>query len=363
MPDEGRLPRGPRRDLVAALHELYVLAGKPPCRQISAHIRKRDDLPGTLSHEGVSAVLRGTGGVPRWLNLKSLVHALVDFSITDLDVVAQVERIHKLWSAADEPVNRAAELPSASTDSLLPPARTLPAVLPAADVADTMPDVDTVTLGLFEHDHSPAVLDLFGRDQHLLALGDRGTGKTNLLRLIVDRLLSQHSKEDLVFAVFDPRRGLGDVVPEPYLGGRATNPAMAQQLATAVCEELGRRELAASKPSLPRIVLLIDDYDILSTSGTQPLGAFLPYLAYGSDIGLHVLMTRRVIGASRGLYEPFTLGVRESGCLGLLMSGDATEGQLFAGVRPSTLPIGRAQLIRPGEAVQTMQTALLERED
>lgn len=49
--------------------------------------------------------------------------------------------------------------------------------------------------------------------------------------------------------------------------------------------------------------------------------------------------------------------------MSLLMSGDATEGQLLAGVRPSALPIGRAQLIRSGEAVQTMQIALLEPED
>lgn len=74
------------------------------------------------------------------------------------------------------------------------------------------------------------------------------------------------------------------------------------------CAELGKRELAASESSLSRIVLLVDDYDILLTSGTQPLGAFLPYLAYGGDIGLHVLMTRRVIGASRGYMRRSRLG-------------------------------------------------------
>jgi S-DNA-T family DNA segregation ATPase FtsK/SpoIIIE len=107
-------------------------------------------------------------------------------------------------------------------------------------------------------------------------------------------------------------------------------------------------------------VLLIDDYDILAASATQPLGALVPYLAAGRDLGLHVVLTRRVAGASRGLYEPFTLGVREAGCLALLMSGDRSEGQLFAGVRPTILPVGRAQYIRPGEAVRTVQTAYLE---
>jgi S-DNA-T family DNA segregation ATPase FtsK/SpoIIIE len=106
-------------------------------------------------------------------------------------------------------------------------------------------------------------------------------------------------------------------------------------------------------------VLLIDDYDVLAASANQPLGAFVPYLAGGRDLGLHVVLARRVAGASRGLYEPFTLGVREAGCLALLMSGDRSEGQLFAGVRPTTLPVGRAQYVRPGEPARIVQTAYL----
>jgi S-DNA-T family DNA segregation ATPase FtsK/SpoIIIE len=219
----------------------------------------------------------------------------------------------------------------------------LPAVLRAADLADAKAAPGTVPFGRFESDFTPAVLDLFGRDQHLLGLGDSGTGKTNLLRLVADGLVQQYGPDELVFAVFDPRHGLADVVPEAYRGGYAPNPTLAQQLSASVCQELAKRNpggagAAGSDPaagSPPKIVLLIDDYDVLSASATQPLGPFVPYLPSGRDIGLHVVMTRRVSGASRGLYEPFTLGVRESGCLGLLMSGDRTEGQLFAGVRIS----------------------------
>ncbi|MFN2494739.1 MAG: type VII secretion protein EccCb [Pseudonocardiaceae bacterium] len=253
---------------------------------------------------------------------------------------------------------------SAWTGPLPPPVRVLPAVLRASDLTEAAAAPGTVPFGRFESDFAPAVLDLFGRDQHLLALGDSGTGKTNLLRLVADALVQQYSPDELVFAVFDPRRGLADVVPEPYHGGYAPNPMLAQQLAAAVCQELaGRGPSRRARPeagSPPRIVLLIDDYDVLAASATQPLGAFVPYLAAGRDLGLHVVLTRRVAGASRGLYEPFTLGVRESGCLALLMSGDRTEGQLFAGVRPTTLPVGRAQYIRPGEPARTVQTAYFD---
>jgi S-DNA-T family DNA segregation ATPase FtsK/SpoIIIE len=239
------------------------------------------------------------------------------------------------------------------TGPLPPPVRVLPAVLPVRDL-DTA--LDGVPFGRFETDLSVAALDLFGRDQHVLVLGDSGSGRTNLLRLLADGLVTRHGPEKLVLAVFDPRRELSGVVPESHLGGYAPNPAMAQKLTSAVCAELRRRDAGEAPPS-PRIVLLVDDHDVLAASATQPLAGFVPYLAGGRDLGLHVIMTRRTMGAARGLYEPFTLGVREAGCLGLMLSGDRTEGRLLGGVRPEVLPVGRARLIRPGSPVRTVQTA------
>ncbi|MGH4014314.1 MAG: type VII secretion protein EccCa [Pseudonocardiaceae bacterium] len=300
-------------------------------------------------------------------------------ALTTEKLYAQIAlpRLDSLPDPAGSALAEAATLVrSAWTGPLPPPVRVLPAVLRASDLTDAAAAPGTVPFGRFESDFAPAVLDLFGRDQHLLALGDSGTGKTNLLRLVADALVQQYSPDELVFAVFDPRHGLADVVPEPYNGGYAPNPALAQQLAAAVCKELAGRDpsrrtagirsacaAGGANPgagSPPRVVLLIDDYDVLAASATQPLGAFVPYLASGRDLGLHVVLTRRVAGASRGLYEPFTLGVRESGCLALLMSGDRTEGQLFAGVRPTTLPVGRAQYIRPGEPARAVQTAYFD---
>jgi S-DNA-T family DNA segregation ATPase FtsK/SpoIIIE len=247
------------------------------------------------------------------------------------------------------------------TGPLPPPVRVLPAVLPVSDLYDTPAGHGVVPFGRFENDFSPAVVDLFGRDQHLFVLGDPRTGKTNLLRLVAEELMRQYPADDLVFAVFDPRRALTDLVPDAYLGGYAPNPTLAQQLSGAVCQELAKRK--PGEAARPRIVLLIDDYDILAASGTHPLGAFVPYVAAGRDTGLHVVMARRVAGASRGLYEPFPLSVREAGCLSLLMSGDRTEGQLIGPVRPMALPVGRAQFIRPGDAPRMVQTACLLKEE
>lgn len=110
MPDEQQLPPGPRRDLAIALHKLYALAGKPAARTISAWIKDRDDLPGTLSHEGVSAMLRGPG-TPRWANLESLVRVLVEQqrvgTTADIDIV--VTHVHTLWFIADGGLSSASE--------------------------------------------------------------------------------------------------------------------------------------------------------------------------------------------------------------------------------------------------------------
>jgi S-DNA-T family DNA segregation ATPase FtsK/SpoIIIE len=244
---------------------------------------------------------------------------------------------------------------SSWTGALPPPVRVLPAVLPITDLLDAPAGHGVIPFGRFENDFSPAVVDLFGRDQHLLILGDPRTGKTNLLRLVAEELMRQYPSDDLVFAVFDPRRALSGLVPEPYLGGYAPNPTLAQQLSAAVCQELAKR--GPGEAARPRIVLLIDDYDILAASATQPLGAFVPYVAAGRDTGLHVVMARRVAGASRGLFEPFPLATREAGCLSLLMSGDRTEGQLLGPVRPMALPVGRAQFVRVGDPPRIVQTA------
>ena len=59
MPGEDRLPAGPLREFVQALHELYNTAGQPSARTISTAIRQNRELRETVSHETVSSVLRG----------------------------------------------------------------------------------------------------------------------------------------------------------------------------------------------------------------------------------------------------------------------------------------------------------------
>ncbi|WP_367041378.1 type VII secretion protein EccCa [Streptomyces sp. Je 1-332] len=252
---------------------------------------------------------------------------------------------------------------------LAAPVRVLPTALPATKLPSLTAEPSRIPLGVDQDALAPALLDLTGQDQHLLILGDNECGKTNLLKLITGQLIDRHSDDDLVFGVFDPRRGLRGVIPEPYRGGYAHNAKLATALANGIAGELDKRLPETADPDAitdtpaftgPRIVILVDDYDILTTAGQQPLAPFLPYISSAQDIGLHFIVTRRVAGASRALYDPFLTTLRETGTTALLMTGDRTEGQLFPGLYASTQPPGRGTLIRRGRRHQLIQTALAQ---
>jgi S-DNA-T family DNA segregation ATPase FtsK/SpoIIIE len=242
-----------------------------------------------------------------------------------------------------------------------PPVRVLPARLGIDELA-VPDDSAAVPIGLDEATARTVLFDLAGRDPNLLVLGDGECGKTNLLTLVASRLAKQYTDDEIVFAVVDPRRGLRGVVPDSHLGAYAHNSMLATRLAAAVAAQLEQRQngTAPGDPDTwPRIVLLVDDYDIL-TASTQPLTALQPYLAAGDDLRFHAIVARRVAGASRGLFEPFLQTLRESGASGLVMTGDRSEGKLLGDVYARPLPPGRGQWIRRGEPVRLIQTALLQ---
>ncbi|MFC7935109.1 type VII secretion protein EccCa [Streptomyces sp. NPDC057387] len=253
-----------------------------------------------------------------------------------------------------------------------PPVRVLPTRLPAARLPSPAAEPHRIPLGVDQDALAPALLDLFGQDQHLLILGDNECGKTNLLKLIVGRLVELHSDKDLVFGVYDPRRGLRGAIPEPYRGGYAHNAKLAAALSTGIAAELDKRlpetadpdALPGNEPAFtgPRIVILVDDYDILTTAGQQPLAPFLPYVSSAQDIGLHFVVARRAAGSSRALYEPLLTALRETGTTTLLMAGDRTEGQILPGLYLTPQPPGRGTLVRRGRPHQLIQTALIGEE-
>ena len=246
------------------------------------------------------------------------------------------------------------------------PVRVLPHVLEPHLLPGPVTEPKRVPIGLDQTALAPVLLDLFEHDQHLLVMGDSECGKTNLLKTVAGGLIERYGEDELVFAIMDPRRGLRGVIPEEFNGGYAYNAKMCAGLSAGIATELERRLPDDSAPmealepgswgSGPRIVVLVDDYDVLTTAGQSPLSPFLPYIPSAVDIGLHFVLTRRVAGASRGMYEPLVQGLRESGASAVLMAGDRSEGQLFPGVYATQQPAGRGILIRRGQSNRLIQT-------
>ncbi|NJQ03894.1 type VII secretion protein EccCa [Streptomyces zingiberis] len=392
---EGKLPQLPSTDIVLlidgfgalrddfeelddAVVDLLKRGGGYGIHVVASMLRWNDVRIATQSTFGTRVELRlndpGDSGIDRKL-AATLAPDEPGRVLTDGKLFAQVAlpRIDSL-SATTE-LGPAVEQAARSIRAAWPgepaqPVRVLPPRVRPAALPSVTAEPERVPIGLDQTALAPVLLDLFRRDQHLLVLGDSECGKTNLLRLVADGLRARHSADDLVFAVMDPRRGLRTAVPEEYRGGYAHNSKICGALAAGIAKELEKRmpDDLADQEALadgawytgPRIVIVVDDYDILTTAGQQPLQPFLPFIPSAADIGLHFVVTRRFAGAARAMYDPFLTTLRESGTTALVMTGERAEGQLFPGVYASARPAGRGLLVRRGEPNRLIQTALVD---
>src|SRR5207245_1363308 len=191
-------------------------------------------------------------------------------------------------------------------------------------------------------------LDLTAGDSHLLVFGDGESGKTNLLRTFLRGLMARYRPEQAQALVLDYRRTLLGVVPNDYLLGYAgAEPAALEQVAEALqalSRRLPRADLSVEELRNrswwqgPDAYVVVDDYDLVVTPTGDPLSQLLPLLPQARDIGLHLLITHRVGGAGRALYQPLLLRLKELGGPGLLLSGDPQEGVLLHGQRATPQP-------------------------
>ncbi|MFG1761709.1 hypothetical protein ACGFIH_00110 [Micromonospora parva] len=361
--------------LRSRLLELHLHEGKPSAREIHRRSGKG------ISHTTVAKVLRCAKN-PTWGQLELVVEALN----------GDVEEFRRLWIAASD---RRPAHPHLGDQAMRPVsdrdvrsrtlidhshevsgARFLPdgRLLVTAQHTYTMieehrvpvePAKGPVPVGVDEDELAPVVLDLFDRDRHLIVLGDDRCGKTNLLTLVARGLVARYRDDELVFAVFDPRGELANVVADAYIGAYCHDISTAHQLARVLADEVAKRGSAGPRGASsgswkgPRIVVLVDDYDVLSVMESDALAPLRPFLFQATHLWLHFVVTRRVAGAAEGMRDPILLALRESGATGLVMSGDRSAGQLFPGVYAVESPPGRGVWIRRGEPAITIRTALV----
>ena len=292
----------------------------------------------------------------------------VSAPIEHLDGVDVVEAERTAVAAlSDEAAERAEKIRT------LPNRLTFDEVRAVADTAaleinhDEYKPLQPVILGQAEDTMRAVTLDLGGADGNLLIFGDQGSGKTAVLKLIVQQLIAAHTDDEVVIAAVDPRRQLLGVIPDDYLGAYAPNVEAASGLAQSLAGELDRRQPNSTDPAQlvnhrwdgPRIVLLVDDAELVTGSSMGgALDPLVPKLAAARDLGFHVVSARHAGGAGRSLFEPFYQRLKEFGSPGLLLSGDPEEGMLWPKTRLVPQPPGRAQFVRRGQRPRLMQVAL-----
>jgi S-DNA-T family DNA segregation ATPase FtsK/SpoIIIE len=263
-----------------------------------------------------------------------------------------------------------------------PPARRvrlLPQQLLASElakVATTAPG--SLLLGIDESRLAPVALNS-ARDAHLIVLGDRECGKTNLLRYIV-RQITAHNLDDPSLSVeraprqsriilVDFNRTLLDVADGPMIFKYVTSAAeltdLVKELRGVLAQRIPGREVTAAQlreQSWWRgkaIYLMIDDYDLVAGGGQSAATQLSDLLAQGAQIGFHVVVARRAKGASRAMHDSLLGQMRNMETPTLLMSGDKDEGVLVGSLRPGPLPPGRGHLVTR-DATRLVQTALTE---
>jgi DNA segregation ATPase FtsK/SpoIIIE, S-DNA-T family len=231
---------------------------------------------------------------------------------------------------------------------------------------------DEVPIGLRQDDLRPIGLDLTVGQPHFAVFGDSESGKSSFLRAWMRGLASRRSPWEVRFVVIDYRRSLLDVVPEPYVGAHAGSPDLAATFVAQVVEKLKERMPPPSITSQrlrdrdwwqgPEFYLVVDDYDLVAGGPDRgPLAQLVPYITQAAELGLHIVLARRVGGAARALMADPLLGrLREFGADGLVLSGDPREGALIGDQRAVRGVPGRGVLVRRKQDATVVQTVLDE---
>ncbi|MEV4535462.1 type VII secretion protein EccCa [Asanoa sp. NPDC049518] len=251
-----------------------------------------------------------------------------------------------------------------------PKVRLLPRRLPVDELTKLAgTDAPGIAIGLNESHLSPVRVD-FSVDPHLLVFGDVESGKTNLLRLVARSIVDRYTPQEARVVIVDYRRGLLDAISGEHLLGYAPSATVLAEMVGFLRDSMKQR---LPGPDItpdqlrnrswwhgPELFLIVDDYDLVASVGNNPLSPLVELLPQASDIGLHVILTRRVGGASRALYEQVIQRMRELDTPVFLMSGKPEEGALVGTLKPSPQPAGRGTLVRRQDGQQLVQTAWIE---
>lgn len=343
------------------------------------------DTIGRIIAGGLAVGVHVALGAHRWTQLRPAVRDLLGTRV-ELRQAEALDSIHDRRAAAAVPqapgrglaegglAMLLAETAPADTDRVAARCRDrgdadvaalklLPARLPLAELPAAVPG-GAVPVGLDEEGLAPVSFDP-AVDRHLIILGAAGSGRTTALRTIVDGLL--RARPGLRLLVVDYRRGLLGAVPADRLAGYAGSAALAGPMAAELAGALRCRlpgpditpERLAARDwwTGPEVAVVADDLDLVTGFGANPLAPLAEFIPHAADIGLHLVLARRIGGAIRALHEPVLGGVRDQAATALVLDGTREDGPVL-GVTPDARPPGRGRWVRHGRPARVVQIAV-----
>ncbi|MCZ4100255.1 type VII secretion protein EccCa [Streptomyces sp. So13.3] len=195
----------------------------------------------------------------------------------------------------------------------------------------------------------------FDTDPFFVAFGDSESGKTALLRLLIKQICERYSPDQARIVVGDYRRTLLGAIPDGHLLEYA---ATQSALELHMNEMAGLVQRRAPGPDVtpqqlrdrswwsgPQVFVVVDDYELVASSGGNPMAVLADTLPFARDAGVRFIIARSSGGAGRSMYEPFIQRIKELGAQGVVLSGDPNEGDLLGSVRPRQFPPGRGVFV------------------
>ncbi|MBT2506959.1 type VII secretion protein EccCa [Streptomyces sp. ISL-98] len=321
-------------------------------------LRLGDTMDSELDRKAAANVPAGVPG--RGLTPEKL-HFMA--AVPRIDGIDSDSDLSEATASMTQEINRHWPAPGA------PAVRLLPRALPLGSLPAGSADPERgVAFGIDENNLEPVFAN-FERDPFFLVFGESESGKSNLLRLLIKQLSERYDGDTCKLFVIDNRRTLLDATPPTHLAEYVPMSNNMDHHMDALADLMQRRTPAADVTAQqlrdrswwqgPTVYVVVDDYDLVSTSSGNPLAKLTELLPFARDVGVRFIIARNTAGASRAAYEPFMQRMVELGAQGVLLSGDPQEGDVLGGVRPRPMPPGRGLFITRRRGNPLVQTGLM----
>ncbi len=224
----------------------------------------------------------------------------------------------------------------------------------------------SIPIGIDEAELAPVWFDP-ASEPHLAILGAPECGKSSLLRLILQGITERYSPTEAKIAILDYRHSLLGVVEGDHLlqyaGSSTAGNQLIADVAAAIRPRLPGPEVTQQQLrdrswwKGPHVFVVVNDYELASTSMNHAMTPLADYVSLASDVGLHIIIARGMGGAGRALFSDVIVSrMKDAQAPALIMSGSKDEGALFGDVKPKPLPVGRGTWVtRSGKGL--IQTA------